>query len=182
MNINMEHPLIRLAMPKQEFNYERLFTTVFEEYLAEYKNTRYDNLIDKDKSIALARVIKKLEVNSVPVQEFFKDELEAWSEKHDNFSKILKLVNLMARDMFCCFDPNLTSPDGEFKRCNRIYAVNNDGIKDYVAVMEPEKKGLFASRKKPNPYVAYFAELIRKDQEGLLPKSKAEEAVAATHP
>ncbi|MFT3951563.1 MAG: hypothetical protein QM689_06400 [Oscillospiraceae bacterium] len=175
MNINIENPLIRLAAKKQDFNYERLFTATFTDYIMEYKNTRYEDLIDKDKSIALARIIKKLEVNGVPVTEFFAEELEVWSEKFDNFGKNLQLVNLMARDMFCCFDPNLVDENGAFQRVRRIYAVNNNGTRDYVAYQDAEKRSLFGKKPKSAMHT-YFAELIELDQGCQLPRSKAAES------
>lgn len=83
---------------------------------------------------------KKMEVNDVPVQQFFHEELEKWSE-HTNYEKILRLCELMAKDIFGCFDKNRDDGNGGFYKTDRLYCVNNDGERDYIVCDEVEKRG-----------------------------------------
>jgi hypothetical protein len=136
----------------------------------EYKNARLDKLTDKDASICLARIIRKMEVNDVPVQTFFSEELESWSDC-SNYSKILRLCDLMSRDMFCCFDKNRYDEYGNFAKVDRIYCVNNDGVRDYITLEEYEKAGLF-KKKVLTPESLYFKDLMERNERGELPKSK----------
>lgn len=172
MNIQLDNPVITYSQKGKPFLYDKLFIKTFADYIKEYKNVEYERLTEKDQSIALARIIKKMECNGVSVTDFFSAELEKWSEL-ENHEKIAKLIEIISKDMFCCFDKNLEK-DGEFAKCDRIYCVNNDGKRDYVAYQEPQKKGLFAKAKAKSPYHTYFAELIEKSEAGLLPKSSQE--------
>lgn len=170
MNINTDNPIIKFSEAGKNFPYDKLFYATLNDYILEYKNARLDKLTDQDASICLARIIRKMEVNHVPVQQFFKEELEAWSDV-SNYTRVLRLCDLMARDMFCCFDKNRYDEDGNFARVDRIYCVNNDGERDYITLEEYEKKGLF-KKKELTPESKYFKDLERKNSVGLLPKSK----------
>lgn len=169
MNINTDNPIIKFSEAGKNFPYDKLFYATLNDYILEYKNARLDKLTDQDASICLARIIRKMEVNNVPVQQFFKEELDAWSDV-SNYTRVLRLCDLMARDMFCCFDKNRYDDDGNFARVDRLYCVNNDGERDYITLEEYEKKGLF--KKVLTPESEYFKELERKNAAGLLPKSK----------
>ncbi len=171
MNIDVTSPLIKYAEKGKPFNYEKLFLNSVADYIFEYKNAEYEKLTDKDKSISLARIIKKMEVNGIPVQEFFRSDIDEWNEKGDSFKTVLNLVNLMAEDIFCCFDPNKRTEQG-FKRVNRLYAVNNNGTLDYFMYSDPDKKGLFGKKKDPSPMHLYFEDLRDRCERGLLPRKK----------
>lgn len=173
MDINLNNPIIAYSDKGKPFQYVKLFLKVTAEYIEEYKNVSYERLTEKDQSIALARIIKKMECNGVPLRDFFAKEFEEW-DKLENFEKIMKVVETVSKDMFCCFDKNL-EVDGEFKRSNRIYCVNNGDKRDYFAYIEKDKKSLFGKTKPKSPYHVYFADLIEKSQLGLLAKSSTEE-------
>ncbi|MBQ4095643.1 MAG: hypothetical protein IJC65_04345 [Oscillospiraceae bacterium] len=171
MNIDIQSPYIKFAQKGKPFNYEKLFLNTLSDYIFEYKNAPYESLTDRDKSTSLARIIRKMEVNGVPVQEFFAEDLAEWREKGDTFQTVLNLVDLMSKDIFGCFDPNMRTEAG-FKRTDRLYAVNNDGTLDYIMYQDEEKKGLFAKKKEPTTAHKYFAELLDMCQRGLLPRKK----------
>ena len=143
MKINTDNPIIKFSGKGKPFQYDKLLYATLNEYILDYKNARLDKLTDQDASICLARIIRKMEVNDVPVQQFFHEELEKWSE-HTNYEKILRLCELMAKD--------------------------NDGERDYIVCDEVEKKGLF--KKVPTPVTLYFNDLMEKNKRGELPKSK----------
>lgn len=172
MEIRLDNPVITYSQKGKDFQYDKLFLRVVQDYIVEYKNVPYERLTEKDQSIALARIIKKMECNGVPLRDFFATEFEKW-ENLENSEKISRLLDVITKDMFCCFDKNLEK-DGEFAKSNRIYCVNNEGERDYIACLEPEKKGLFGKIKQKSPYNAYFKELIEKSEAGLLPKSSLE--------
>ena len=96
MKINTDNPIIKFSGKGKPFQYDKLLYATLNEYILDYKNARLDKLTDQDASICLARIIRKMEVNDVPVQQFFHEELEKWSE-HTNYEKILRLCELMAR-------------------------------------------------------------------------------------
>lgn len=169
MNINTDNPIIKFSEAGKHFPYDKLFYSTLNKYILEYKNARLDKLTDHDASVCLARIIRKMEVNDVPVQQFFKEELDSWSDV-SNYTRVLRLCDLMARDMFCCFDKNRYDEDGNFARVDRLYCVNNDGERDYITLEEYTKAGLF--KKVLTPESEYFKELERKNAMGLLPKSK----------
>lgn len=169
MNINTDNPIIKYSGKGKPFQYDKLFYATLNDYILEYKNARLEKLTDADASICLARIIRKMEVNDVPVQQFFKEELEEWS-KFSNYEKILRLCDLMARDMFCCFDKNRCDEYGNFEKVDRIYCVNNDGERDYITCEDYEKKGLF--KKALTPEAEYFADLMSRNKRGELPKRK----------
>ena len=77
---------------------------------------------------------------------------------------------LMAKDIFGCFDKNRDDGNGGFYKTDRLYCVNNDGERDYIVCDEVEKKGLF--KKVPTPVTLYFNDLMEKNKRGELPKSK----------
>lgn len=171
MNIDVNSPLIKYSAKGKPFNYEKLFINQVSDYIFEYKNAIYDKLTDKDKSVSIARIIKKMEVNGVPVQEFFRAEIDEWNEKGDSFQTVLNLVNLMAEDIYCPFDPNKRTDKG-FMKVNRLYAINNDGTLDYFMYQDSDKKGLFGKKKDPSPMHCYFADLRLRYEQGLLPRKK----------
>ena len=170
MLINPDNPIIKYSGKGKPFQYDKLFYATLNDYILEYKNARLDKLTDQDASICLARIIRKMEVNDVPVQEVFHEELEKWSAL-DNYAKILKLCDLMARDMFCCFDKNRYDENGEFAVVDRIYCVNNNGERDYIYCEDMVKNNMF-SKKKLSPESEYFKQLLEFNRQGKLPKSK----------
>lgn len=170
MIINTDNPIIKYSQKGKPFQYDKLLYATLDEYIVEYKNAKIDRLTDQDASICLARIIRKLEVNNVPVQEFFKEELEEWSV-FDNYIKILKLCDVMAKDMFCCFDKNRYDENGNFAVVDRIYCVNSDGERDYIYCDDKIKEGFF-SRKKFSPEAEYFHQLMQSNASGKLPKTK----------
>lgn len=169
MNINTDNAIIKYSMEGKEFPYDKLFYATVNDYILEYKNARLDKLTDKDASVALARIIRKMEVNGVPVQQFFKEELDAWSDV-SNYTRVLRLCDLMARDIFCCFDKNRYDDEGNFATVDRLYCVNNDGVRDFFTLDEVVKVGLF--KKVRTPESEYFKDLERRYEAGELPKSK----------
>ncbi len=170
MLINTENAIIKYSDKGKPFQYDKLFYATFNDYIIEYKNARLDRLTDQDASICLARIIRRMEVNNVPVQKFFAEELGAWSVL-SNYEKILNLVELMAKDIFCCFDRNRDDESGNFAVVNRIYCVNNQGTRDFVYCEDTYKNGFF-SKKKYTPEAEYFLELLEENKKGMLPKSK----------
>lgn len=176
MDITLENPIIAYAEAGKPFQYEKLFLKAVAEYIEEYKNVPYKRLTEKDQSIALAKIIKKMECNGVALRDFFAKEFEEW-DKLENSEKIMKVIETVSRDMFCCFDRNLDN--GEyFKRSTRIYCINNGDKRDYFAYLEKDKKRLFGKSKPKSVYHTYFADLIEKSQLGLLAKSSTEEEQA----
>lgn len=173
MNIDSTSPLIIYSAKGKPFNYEKLFLNTVDKYIVEYKNVGFEQLTDKDRSISLARIIKKMEVNGVPVTEFFKDDLEKWS-KFDNYKKILCLIEAISRDIFGCFDPNRETSYGDFYRTDRLYYINNGGQYDFFMYQDTEKKSLFNFKKtKENtPRHMYFKDLMERFNKGMLPKVK----------
>ena len=111
MNINTDNPIIKYSDVGKAFPYDKMFYATVNDYIMEYKNARLDKLTDHDASVALARIIRRMEVNGVPVQQFFKEELDAWTDV-SNYTRVLRLCDLMARDIFCCFDKNRYDDDG----------------------------------------------------------------------
>ncbi|MBO5448756.1 MAG: hypothetical protein J5994_05465 [Ruminococcus sp.] len=169
MNINTDNAIIKFSDVGKNFPYDKLFYATLNKYILEYKNARLDKLTDHDASVCLARIIRKMEVNDVPVQQFFKEELDAWSDV-SNYTRVLRLCDLMARDIFCCFDKNRYDENGDFARVDRIYCVNNDGERDYITLEEYVRSGLF--KKVLTPESEYFQDLMERNRRGLLPKSK----------
>lgn len=169
MIINTDNPIIKFSGKGKPFQYDKLFYATLNDYILEYKNARLDKLTEQDASICLARIIRKMEVNNVPVQQFFHEELDKWGEL-SNYDKILRLCDLMARDMFGCFDKNRDDGNGGFYKTDRLYCVNNDGERDYIVCEDYERKGLF--KKDPTPVTEYFQKLMEKNKRGELPRSK----------
>ncbi|MBR1740222.1 MAG: hypothetical protein IJ737_08005 [Ruminococcus sp.] len=169
MNINTDNPIIKYSEEGKEFPYLKLFYATVNDYILEYKNARLEKLTDQDASICLARIIRKMEVNGVPVQQFFREELDSWTDV-SNYTRVLRLCDMMSRDIFCCFDKNRYDEDGNFERVDRLYCVNNDGEKDFFTLEEYTKTGLF--KKSLTPESEYFKGLEKKYAAGLLPTSK----------
>ena len=169
MIINVDNPIIKYAENGKPFQSDRLFYATVNKYILEYKNARLEKLTEKDVSICLARIIKKMEVNNVPVQKFFKEELDSWTGL-SNHTRVLKMCDLIAKDIFACFDPNMDDNDGNFHKVDRIYCVNENGARDYITCDATEKVGLF--KRVPIPQTEYFSDLMEKNRRGELPKSK----------
>ena len=169
MNINADSPTIKYSEKGKDFAYDRLFYATLDKYIREYKNVRLGDLTEKDASICLARIIRKMEVNNVPVQQFFKDDLDSWDDL-SNHQRVRKMCELIAKDIFCCFDKNRYDADGNFARVDRIYCIKNDGERDYITCDATVKIGLF--KKDLTPEAQYFHELMEKNARGELPKSK----------
>ncbi len=174
MDINLNNPIIAYSEAGKPFPYVKLFLKVTAKYIEEYKNVPYERLTEKDQSVALARIIKKMECNGVPLRSYFEKEFEKW-DTLENSEKIMQVVETVSKDMFCCFDRNLDDADGYFKRSNRIYCINDGEKRDYFAYLEKDKKSLFGKAKPKSVYHTYFAELIEKSQLGLLTKNTDEE-------
>ncbi len=172
MEINTENAIIKFSSKGKPFPYDKLFYETVNKYILEYKNARIDKLTEKDASICLARIIRKMEVNDVPVQQFFKEELDSWTNL-SNYQRVMSLIELMAKDIFCCFDKNRDLPNGDFCRVDRIYCVNNDGDRDYIVCNSTDKQGMF--KKVPSLHTMYFRDLMERNSRGALPKSKEEE-------
>lgn len=172
MNINTDNPIIKYSEAGKEFPYDKLFYSTVNDYIMEYKNARLEKLTDHDASVCLARIIRRMEVNGIPVQQYFKEELDAWKDA-SNYTRVLRLCDLMARDIFCCFDKNRVDENGDFEKVNRFYCVNTDGKRDFFTLDEVKKASLF--KKTRTPESEYFMDLQKRFDAGLLPKSKEEE-------
>lgn len=170
MLINTENPIIKYSEKGKPFPYDKLLYETLNDYILDYKNARLDKLTEHDQAVCLARIIRKMEVNDVPVQQFFKEDLDRWSEQMSNFAKINKLLDVIAKDMFCCFDKNRYDENGEFDVCDRLYCVNNDGERDYVYA-EEYVKGKFI-KKQLSEESKYFRQLMEFNAAGRLPKEK----------
>ncbi|MBR6045003.1 MAG: hypothetical protein IKP47_05140 [Ruminococcus sp.] len=174
MIINVDNPIISYADKGKPFQYEKIFYSTIEPYILEFKNCRLDKLTEDDAARCLARIFKKMEVNGVPVLDFFKEDLDKWKDAGNSQYEITsKLASLIAHDIFCCFDKNLYDENDEFAVCDRIYCINKEGERDYIICESTVKEGKL-SRKKLSPEAEYFAELMKFNAEGRLPKSKDE--------
>ena len=172
MEINTDNAIIKFSEKGKPFPYDKIFYETANKYILEYKNARIDKLTEKDASICLARIIRKMEVNGVPVQQFFKDDLDSWTNL-PNEKRVNNLIELMAKDIFCCFDKNRDLPNGDFCRVDRLYCVNNDGERDYFVCNSTTKQGMF--KKVPSMQTLYFKDLMERLERDVLPKSKEEE-------
>ncbi len=172
MEINTDNAIIKFSEKGKPFPYDKIFYETANKYILEYKNARIDKLTEKDASICLARIIRKMEVNGVPVQQFFKDDLDSWTNL-PNEKRVNNLIELMAKDIFCCFDKNRDLPNGDFCRVDRLYCVNNDGERDYFVCNSTTKQGMF--KKVPTMQTLYFKDLMERLERDVLPKSKEEE-------
>ena len=172
MEINTDNAIIKFSSKGKPFPYDKIFYETANKYILEYKNARIEKLTEKDASICLARIIRKMEVNDVPVQQFFKEELDSWTNL-SNEKRVNNLIELMAKDIFCCFDKNRDLPNGDFCRVDRLYCVNNDGERDYFVCNSTTKQGMF--KKVPSMQTLYFKDLMERLERDVLPKSKEEE-------
>ena len=172
MEINTDNAIIKFSEKGKPFPYDKIFYETANKYILEYKNARIEKLTEKDASICLARIIRKMEVNGVPVQQFFKDDLDSWTDL-PNEKRVNNLIELMAKDIFCCFDKNRDLPNGDFCRVDRLYCVNNDGERDYFVCNSTTKQGMF--KKVPTMQTLYFKDLMERLERDVLPKSKEEE-------
>lgn len=169
MNINIEHPIIKYAEEGKPFQYDKLFYATLDKYIMEFKGARLDHLTEKDASVCLAKIIKRMEVNDIPVQQFFKEDLDSW-KNFSNHTRVMKMIDLMAKDIFACFDPNRYDENGEFLRLDRLYCLNDNGFRDYIVCDAYVKTGLF--KKEPLPETLYFEDLMERNKRGALPKTK----------
>ena len=173
MNINTDNAIIKYSDKGKPFPYIKLFNETFEQYILEFKNVRLEKLTEEDAARCLARIFKKMEVNGVPVLEFFKEDLDGWANL-DQYRKTQNLAELIAKDIFCCFDRNLDDGD-HFKRSNRLYCVVKDnGEKDFVMYEEPKGRGLFGKKggTEFTPVAGYFENLKNQYDADFLPKTK----------
>lgn len=169
MLINTDNPIIKYSDKGKPFPYDKLFYATIEPYILEFKNARLDKLTDEDAARCLARIFKKMEVNGVPVLEFFKPDLESWKDL-DQHTKTTNLALMIAKDIFCCFDKNRYDENGEFEVCDRIYCINKDGEKDYIYAEEYVKGKLL--KKQLTEESKYFKQLMEFNAAGRLPKTK----------
>ena len=97
MKINTDNPIIKFSGKGKPFQYDKLLYATLNEYILDYKNARLDKLTDQDASICLARIIRKMEVNDVPVQQFFHEELEKWSvptmKRYSDFASLWQRIS-----------------------------------------------------------------------------------------
>ncbi|MGN0634568.1 MAG: hypothetical protein ACI4JW_11960 [Oscillospiraceae bacterium] len=170
MLINTENPIIQFSEKGRPFPYDKLFFSTIEPYILEFKNARLDKLTDEDAARCLARIYKKMEVNGVPVLEFFKEDLDKWSNL-DQHTKTYNLAMLIAKDIFCCFDKNRYDENGEFDVVDRLYCIVNNGEKDYIYA-EDYVKGKIIGKKQLTEESKYFKQLMEFNAAGRLPKVK----------
>ncbi|MCR5815620.1 MAG: hypothetical protein K6F91_01915 [Ruminococcus sp.] len=172
MNINTDNPIVKYSDKGKPFPYLRLFNETIESYILEFKNVRLEKLTEEDAARCLARIFKKMEVNGVPVLTFFKEDLDNWA-KLDQYHKTQNLAELIAKDIFCCFDRNLDEGD-HFKRSDRLYCiVGENGKRDFIMYEEPKSKGLFGKKSGEfTPVAKYFADLKNQYDADFLPKTK----------
>ena len=174
MNINTENAIIKYSDKGKPFPYLKLFNETIEEYILDFKNVRIEKLTEEDAARCYARIFKKMEVNGVPVLTFFKEDLDKWADL-DQYHKTQNLAELIAKDIFCCFDRNLDDGD-HFKRSERLYyIVKDNGEHDYIMYEEPKAKGLFGKKNAKTPYspvADYFQDLKNKLDADFLPKTK----------
>ena len=172
MIINVDNPVISYSDKGKPFQYDKIFYATVEPYILEFKNCRLDKLTEEDAARCLARIFKKMEVNGVPVLEFFKADLDKWkSQGQTQYQITTKLAELIAKDIFCCFDKNLYDENDEFAVCDRLYCIVKDNEKDYIYCDSMIKEGKLG-RKKPSPEAEYFAELMKFNEQGKLPTAK----------
>lgn len=172
MNINTDNAIIKYSDKGKPFPYVKLFNETLESYILEFKNVRLDKLTEEDAARCLARIFKKMQVNGVPVLEFFKEDLDNWANL-SQYNKTQNLSELIAKDIFCCFDRNLD--EGEhFKRSNRLYCiVKENGEHDFIMYEETKGKGLFGKKSGPfTPVAKYFSDLRNQYDADFLPKTK----------
>ncbi len=170
MTINVENPIISYSKKGTPFAYERLFFATIEPYILEFKNCRLDRLTEDDQARCLARIYKKMEVNGVPVLDFFKADLDRLKEQgKSQYFITTRLAEVIARDIFCCFDKNLYDDNEEFAVCDRIYCIVKDGQRDFIICDNTVKEGKLA-RKHLSPEAEYFAELMKFNEQGRLPR------------
>ncbi|MBR1765279.1 MAG: hypothetical protein IJ746_07795 [Ruminococcus sp.] len=172
MIINTENPIISYADKGKPFQYEKIFFSTLEPFILEFKNARLERLTEEDAARCLARIYKRMEVNGVPVLDFFEEDINKMkAANHSQYDITMKLASIIAHDIFCCFDKNLYDEDDEFAVCDRLYCIVKDGEKEYIICDSTVKENKLA-RKKPSPEAEYFAELMRFNEQGRLPKTK----------
>ena len=169
MIVNTDSAIIKYSRQGIDFHYLKLFIQTTEKYILEYKNVEYDKLTDKDKSVALARIIKSMEVNGKPVTVFFADVLKKWEDK-ENFEKNQLFVDFMAQEIFGCYDRN-RDRHGEFYETPYLFYIIKDGKRDYFEPPKPSKAlGIFRSGSSDEAKLhEYFEKLKRQEARGTLP-------------
>ena len=169
MKINTQNPIIVFSEKGKAFAYSNMLYATLNKYILEYKNVHLDMLTDNDIAACLMQILKKMEVNEVPVLDFFKYSLKRWNDLSEN-ERVRKLCEVIAKDIFCCFDKNLYDENGNFATGDRIFCVNNNGVKDYIYCEDYVKKGLF--KKVLTPESEYFKNLMERNKRGELPVSE----------
>lgn len=171
MNIDTENAIIKYSDKGKPFPYEKLFFSTIEPYILEFKNARLEKLTEEDAARCLARIFNRMEVNGVPVTQFFKQELDEW-DSLGQYKKAMNLANLIARDIFCCFDKNRCDENGDFAVCDRLYCIVDKETrkKDFI-FLEEYYRGTFG-RKTLTEEAKYFKELRDFYDRGKLPTVK----------
>ncbi len=171
MRINIENPIISYSEKGKPFPYDKLLYATIEPYILEFKNVRLEKLTEEDQARCLARIFKKMQVNTVPVLEFFAKDLDKFRDQ-SQYGRTTGLAELIAKDIFCCFDKNRYDDKGEFAVCDRLYSITDkDGKPDYIYAEDYIRSGVL-SRKKLTPESEYFKELMDFNARGKLPKAK----------
>ncbi len=172
MVIDLSNPMIVYAREKVDFPYMRLFATVFEEYILEYKNARLEALTDPDQAICLSRLAKKLYVNGVPSTEFFAEERAQLAPDLTDAQRANEFMLIISRDLFANFDPNVKENGEMVKPRNIYYVLKENGEKDFVTTPEPTKmQKMFPSKNKEIiDYYALYENLIKQLDTGSLAK------------
>ncbi len=162
---------IRFSEKDAEFNYFRVILSVLDPYIRKYKNVAYYRLTDKDKSIVLAKIIKSMNVNGVPVTTFFSDVIKSLNDL-SNFEKNQMFIEFLAKEIFGCYDKNRNN-NGEIYKTPYLFYINMDGEKDYFEPEKPSK--LFIKLNKSKGQEAdklaiydHFLDLKRKERFGVL--------------
>jgi hypothetical protein len=175
MIVSLSNPIIAYSEKGVDFKYERLFLQLMKQYIFDFKNADYEKLTDKDKSIALARIIKAMVINGIPATEFFREQIDQWSDK-ENFEKNRLVIDLMAREIFGCYDKNRFTADGDFYKSPYIFAIMVPSGFDYF---EPEKPAgmknklgkMFGKKDLSEEYYSYYNHMKKLLEKGRLPKS-----------
>ena len=175
MIIDNNLAIIKYSREGVEFQYLKLFIQTVREYIIAYKNVEYDKLTDKDKSIALARIIKAMEVNGQPVTVFFKEVLKQWEDK-DNFEKNKLFIEYMAKEIFACYDKNI-SKNGDFYKSRYLFTIIKKNKREYfeparLSSMEVKMRMLRGKSLEENGIYEYYLLLRRQEKYGTLPKVK----------
>lgn len=148
MIIDLENPMISYAKKGIDFPYARMFETVFDDYIREYKNAKLEGLTDIDQAICLSRLVKKLYVNGVPSTEFFAEQRAMLSPSLTDCERAHAFVEIISQDLFAFYDMNKADIKGNMKVPDNIYYILKDnGERDFVTSPIPTKmQKMFSSK------------------------------------